>query len=62
MAKKHGGRPKMSPEERLGVVVKFRAREDERDLIYKAAQAAGETSSEWMRGVLVRAAKRRLSR
>ena len=63
MAKKRGpGRPKKRAEDKLSAPLRFWVRDDEREQIEQAAKGAGQTPSAWMREVLVRAARRRLSR
>lgn len=58
MEKPRRGRPPKTPDELRSGVYQLRLTEAEREAYEAAAQSAGETLSEWMRGVLTRAAKR----
>lgn len=52
------GRPALPPEEVRGALIGVRVREDERDIVKKAAEAAGKSVSDWAREILVREAGR----
>jgi uncharacterized protein (DUF1778 family) len=56
------GRKKLPADERKGKVFRFRATDEERELIEAAASAAGKTSSEWAREILVKTAKKRVQK
>ena len=53
------GRPALPPAEVRKALIGVRVRVDERDLIRRAAAAAGKSTSDWAREILVREAKRR---
>jgi uncharacterized protein (DUF1778 family) len=52
------GRPALPQEEVRKALIGVRVREDERDLVKKAADAAGKSVSDWAREILVREARR----
>lgn len=52
------GRPALPKEEVRKALIGVRVREDERDLVRKAAEAAGKSVSDWARDILVREARR----
>lgn len=52
------GRPALPQEEVRKALIGVRVRVDERDLVKKAAEAAGKTVSDWAREILVREARR----
>jgi uncharacterized protein (DUF1778 family) len=53
------GRKKLPEDVRKGKVFRFRATDEERELIEAAASAVGKTSSEWAREILVKTAQKR---
>ncbi len=52
------GRPALPQEEVRKALIGVRVRLDERDLVKRAAEAAGMTVSDWARQILVREARR----
>ena len=52
------GRPKLAEKEKKGQMTGVRLRQDERELIEKAASIQDETISKWMRATLISSAKR----
>lgn len=53
------GRPALPPAEVRKALIGVRVREDERDLIRRAAEAEGKSTSDWAREILLREARRR---
>jgi hypothetical protein len=52
------GRPALPEEEVRKALIGVRVREDERDLVRRAADAAGKSMSDWAREILVREARK----
>ena len=60
--KRGRGRPPKDPAGTKGERVEFRAGESEKQLLERAASSAGLSVSDWAREVLLRAAKRAVSK
>ena len=58
IAKRKPGRPKIYEHERRNNVTQFRCTEEEYKLIEEAAEAKGQSLSDWIRDKAVRAARR----